>query len=117
MKDTAKRKDLSPLKVYCLSDEREQVQARADAAGLSLSIYLRRVGIGYEIQSILDHQSVQDLAKVNGDLSRLGGLLKLWLVHDPRTADISSTTLRALLKKIEILQNELREIITKVVRK
>jgi hypothetical protein len=32
---------------------------------------------------MLDHAAVSDLAKVNGDKGRLGGLLKLWLVDRP----------------------------------
>jgi hypothetical protein len=83
---------------------------------LSLSVYLRRVGIGYQVQSILDHRSVLNLAKINGDLGRLGGLLKLWLAHDPRTSNISSATLGALITKIEDLQDEMRAIMKKVVR-
>ena len=116
MQDKATRKGSPPIKVYCLPDERAQVQAKADAAGLSLSTYLLRVGQGYEIQGILDHRRVHDLAKVNGDLGRLGGLLKLWLTNDERTASFSLATIRALLAKIEATQEELREVMTKVVR-
>jgi len=116
MQDKATRKGSPPIKVYCLPDERAQVQAKADAAGLSLSTYLLRVGMGYEIQGILDHRRVHDLAKVNGDLGRLGGLLKLWLTNDARTADFTPTTIRTLLFKIEATQDELRGVMTKVVR-
>lgn len=98
-----KRKDLAPIKVYCLLEERHQLQANAEATGLSLSVYLQRVDIGYQVQRIFDHRYVLDLIKVNGDLRRLEGLLKLWLAHDPRTSNISSTTLRALVTKIEDL--------------
>ncbi|MEX3581617.1 MAG: conjugal transfer transcriptional regulator TraJ [Burkholderia sp.] len=116
MQDKATRKGSPPIKVYCLPDERAQVQAKADAAGLSLSAYLLRVGMGYEIQGILDHRRVHDLAKVNGDLGRLGGLLKLWLTNDARTAGFTTATIRTLLAKIEATQDDLREVMTKVVR-
>jgi hypothetical protein len=33
------------------------------------------------IKSILDQNSIADLAKVNADQGRLGGLLKLWLTN------------------------------------
>jgi len=117
MQEKATRKGSPPIKVYCLPEEREQVQAKADAAGLSLSAYLLRVGMGYEIQGILDHRRVHDLAKVNGDLGRLGGLLKLWLTNDERTANFSPATILALLAKIEATQDELREVMIKVVRR
>ena len=79
MIDGTKRKERPPLKVYCFPEERAQIQANADATGLSLSVYLRRVGMGHTPQSLLDHHRVLDLVKINGDLGRLGGLLKLWL--------------------------------------
>jgi len=116
MEEKPTRKSSPPIKVYCLPDERQQVQAQADAAGLSLSAYLLRVGLGYEIHGILDHRRVHDLAKVNGDLGRLGGLLKLWLSNDDRVAGFSVATILALLSKIEDTQAELREVMTKVVR-
>lgn len=116
MHKESKRKDLAPIKVYCLPEERRQLQANAEATGLSLSVYLRRVGIGYQSQSLLDPGSVLDLVKVNGDLGRLGGVLKLWLAHDPRTSNISSATLRALITKIEDLQDEMRTIMKKIIR-
>jgi hypothetical protein len=116
MQDKMTRKGSPPIKVYCLPDERVLVQAKADAAGLSLSTYLLRVGMGYEIQGILDHRRVHDLAKVNGDLGRLGGLLKLWLTMDERVAQFTPATIRALLGKIEATQDELRSVMTRVVR-
>jgi len=116
MQDNVTRKGSPPIKVYCLPDERAAVQAKADAAGLSLSAYLLRVGMGYEIQGILDHRRVHDLAKVNGDLGRLGGLLKLWLTNNARVAEFTPATIRALLAKIEATQDELRAVMMKVVR-
>lgn len=116
MQDKVTRKGSPPIKVYCLPDERAAVQAKADAAGLSLSAYLLRVGMGYEIQGILDHRRVHDLAKVNGDLGRLGGLLKLWLTNDARVAEFTPATIRALLGKIEATQDDLRAVMTQVVR-
>lgn len=116
MQDKVTRKSSPPIKVYCLPDERAAVQAKADAAGLSLSAYLLRVGMGYEIQGILDHRRVHDLAKVNGDLGRLGGLLKLWLTNDARVAEFTPATIRALLGKIEVTQDDLRAVMTQVVR-
>ncbi|WP_017166883.1 conjugal transfer transcriptional regulator TraJ [Xanthomonas phaseoli] len=116
MQGKVTRKSSPPIKVYCLPDERAAVQAKAEAAGLSLSAYLLRVGMGYEIQGILDHRRVHDLALVNGDLGRLGGLLKLWLTDDARVAEFTPATIRALLAKIEATQDKLRAVMTQVVR-
>jgi hypothetical protein len=65
---------------------------------------------------VVDYQQVRALARINGDLGRLGGLLKLWLSHDERTAHIGEATLRALLSKIEATQDEMARIMMAVVR-
>lgn len=114
-KASVTRKGSSPIKVYCLPLEKKQIEAQAKAAGLSLSTFLLSVGLGYEVPGILDNQRVETLAKVNGDLGRLGGLLKLWLSNDPRAANIDHGTVRALLKRIEATQDEMHRIMRGVV--
>jgi hypothetical protein len=66
--DKTTRRGSLPIKVYCLPEERRQIEAKANAAGLSLSAYLVNVGIGYEIRGIVDHKQVEELARINGDL-------------------------------------------------
>jgi hypothetical protein len=56
-----------------------------------------------------------ELARINGDLGRLGGLLKLWLTNDARTAQFGESTLRAVLARIEDTQNKMLEIMKTVV--
>jgi hypothetical protein len=51
------RKGSPPIKVYCLPEERRQIETNANTAGLSLSAYLVNVGIGYQIRGIVDHNS------------------------------------------------------------
>ena len=109
------RKGNPPIKVYCLPEEKAQIEANAKAAGMSLSSYLLAVGQGYKIQGVVDFEQVKELAKINGDLGRLGGLLKLWLSHDPRTRHIDAETLRAVLAKIESTQAEMSNIMTTIV--
>lgn len=110
------RKGSPPLKVYCLPEERAQIEANAQAAGLSVARFLREVGQGYRVNSVVDYAQVRELARINGDLGRLGGLLKLWLTDDARTAQVGAGTLRALLAKIEATQDELAEVMLRVVR-
>ena len=109
------RKGNPPIKVYCLPEEKAQIEANAKAAGMSLSSYLLVIGQGYKIQGVVDFEQVKELAKINGDLGRLGGLLKLWLSHDPRTRHIDAATLRAVLAKIESTQAEMSNIMTTIV--
>jgi hypothetical protein len=109
------RKNSPPIKVYCLPNERMQIEANAQAAGLSLSSYLLKVGMGYRIRGILDNKRVEELARINGDLGRLGGLLKLWLTDDPRTKAFGEAILRAALARIEDTQTEMMAVMRAVV--
>ena len=113
--DKATRKGSPPIKVYCLPDERKQIEANANAAGLSLSTYLLNVGVGYQIRGIIDHKRVEELARINGDLGRLGGLLKLWLTNDARTAQFGNSTIRAVLSRIEATQEQMIEVMKTVI--
>jgi hypothetical protein len=109
------RKNSTPIKVYCLPSEHEEIEALANASGHTKSSYLLRVGLGYRTQTILDNKRVEELLRINGDLGRLGGLLKLWLTDDPRTAQFGEATIRAVLSRIEDTQDEMRAVVRTVV--
>ena len=78
--------------------------------------YLRDVGQGYQIKGVMDYEYVRELVRVNGDLGRLGGLLKLWLTDDPRTARFGDATILALLGRIEATQDEMSRLMKSVVQ-
>jgi hypothetical protein len=117
--DKPTRRD-NPLKVYGLPEEKAHIKAHAMACGNTVSSYLLSVGMGYPIRSILDHQRVTELAKVNADLGRLGGLLKLWLAQDERLSVKNfpniDRTIVAVLTKIDENQERLREIMRLIVQ-
>jgi hypothetical protein len=69
------------LKVRCTPTERAQVEARAKAAGLPLSEYVRVSALHATINSRVDYAAVTTLARNAGELNRLGDLLKLWLLE------------------------------------
>ena len=103
------------LRVPVLPAEEAQIKRLAAAAGLPVAAYLRRVGLGYRLPGILDHRRVEELARINGDLGRLGGLLKLWLTNDERTATFGEATIRAVLAKIADTQDEMHAVMRAVV--
>lgn len=109
------RKSSTPIKVYCLPEEKEQIEAQAKRAGMSAARYLREVGQGYHISGVVDYEQVRELARINGDLGRLGGLLKLWLTDDVRTAQFGQSTILAVLSKIAATQEEMGKVMTKIV--
>ena len=114
--DQKNRKDYQPIKVYCFPDERQTIEQQAQSTGLSKSSYLLRVGMGYHIRSIVDHRQVEELVKINGDLGRLGGLLKLWLSNGKAVPGIDARTLRETLQKIETAQDQMLHLMSKVLR-
>lgn len=109
------RKDSPPIKVYCTADEKSCIEANARAAGMSAARYLREVGQGYRVSGVLDYEKVRELAAMNGDLGRLGGLLKLWLTDDARTANFGQGTIRALLARIERTQDQMTGVMRQVI--
>lgn len=110
------RKDYQPIKVYCYPDERQTIEQQAHSTGLSKSSYLLRVGMGYPIRSIVDHHQVEELVKINGDLGRLGGLLKLWLSNEKSVGGIDARTIRDTLKKIDRTQDQMLALMQRVLR-
>ncbi len=109
-----KRRERHHIKIWCSADEKAAIEGLAKDAGLSASSYLRLIGLGYKPRSVVDMDEVQRLVAINGDLGRLGGLLKLWLTDDPKLdefkPDQMRRIIRGVLSKIEAGQEELREI-------
>lgn len=113
-KKTRPRRELPPIKVWVSVEERAVIQERADQTGHSLSAYLLAVGMNTQIRSVVDLAAVSDLAKVNGDLGRVAGLLKLWLA-DRRGEGASAVDVDSMMVEFRELQAEVRGIMSKVV--
>lgn len=79
-KTTARRRG-KPIEVWVTAEEKATITARAKEAGMARSAYLRALGLNTPVKSIVDLSAVTDLAKLNGDLGRVAGLLKLWLAE------------------------------------
>lgn len=63
------------------AQEKAELTRNAAAAGMSNAAFLRAVGLNTPIQARADLEAVLELVKVNGDLGRVAGLLKLWLAE------------------------------------
>ena len=103
------------LRVPVFPDEKQLIEEQARRAGVSIARFLRDVGQGYRIGGVVDYEQVRELARINGDLGRLGGLLKLWLTNDERTAQFGEATLRAVLSRIEATQDQMGQVMMNVV--
>lgn len=78
------RKGSPAIKVRVLPDEKAKIEALAASVNESASSYLRLVGLGHQPRMMIDLEQARELVRVNGDLGRLGGLLKLWLTDNDK---------------------------------
>ena len=116
MKDHENQARKLRLKVSCTPEEKAQIEANARAAGMSVSRYLRNVGLGYTIQGVIDAELVRQLAKINGDQGRLGGLLKLWLTNSEKLGkedpDQMRRVIHGALDRIMTMQSALLKLVS-----
>ena len=111
MRKVEERRDRNrPLKVFVSERERAGIETRAAATGLSVSAYLRNLGLGFQPHSILDQEAMLALLKVNADQGRLGGLFKLWLSGQSAPAE-EAPEIRKLLDAIEHCQLKIKALI------
>src|SRR4051794_8763176 len=103
------------IKVFVTNDERAAIAALAESANLSLSAYLRAAGLGQQIRSVLDVHAVAELAKVNGDLGRVAGLLKLWLAEQ-RGLGARPREVEQMMNDFRKLQKQSHEIMGRITR-
>uniref|UniRef100_UPI003F4EA510 plasmid mobilization protein n=1 Tax=Bartonella heixiaziensis TaxID=1461000 RepID=UPI003F4EA510 len=94
------------LSVWCTFEEKESIEENAKQTGLSISTYLRTTGQLEPVKANIDYEAVKDLTKLQGDLGRVAGLLKLWLVTNngksgvPNDIDQMMVAFRELQKQI-----------------
>ena len=102
------------------ADEVDAIAGQARAVGMSVGAYLRAVGAGYQPRAVVDQDRIDAMLKVNGDLGRLGGLLKLWLSDDAKLNQFGPGQMRqvilAALRRIDENQGILREVIRRALR-
>lgn len=93
------------LKSYVSEAEFADIKAKAHLCSVSVSEFIKRVSLGYEIKSREDQQARRELLKINADQGRLGGLLKMMILDD----DEHRLDAEKLLEKIRQLQIKLVE--------
>jgi hypothetical protein len=112
------RKGHTPIKVWVTPTEKKAITDNAKLHGLSTSAFLRNVGLGIQVTGKLDQALVMELAKLNADQGRLGGLLKLWLSDDRKLAQFNQAqiidTIEGVLEKIYQMQLKLLDKVEKL---
>ena len=106
------------IQVCVSKEERAIIQGLADETNLSVSAYLKQLGLTYQPVPALDVEHMIDLTKHIANLGRLGGLLKLWLTSDKKLAgekpEELAAAIKGILPTIEHHQKQLNAIIKKV---
>lgn len=102
------------LRVPVLLEEENKIKENATHLGLSVAEYLRRISLAYSVQSVIDKNHILTLAKINADLGRLGGLLKLWLTNDERLKQIAPDVILALLERIKKTQAHMFDVVKRL---
>lgn len=105
------------LRVPVTLVEKVEIKNKASACGLSMAKYMRAVSLGYNIPSVIDSQKIDQLLKINGDLGRVGGLLKMWLTNDVRSKIMSKAEIEDTLYAIRATQHSMLSAIVELKRK
>ena len=109
------RRTVPPIKVWLTPGERAEIAERAKQAGLSLSAYMRTAGLNHPIRSVYDLKAVADLGRVNGDMGRIAGLLKLWL-SEKRGQGARPFDVEKMMTEFRALQTELSAIMRQALK-
>lgn len=96
------------------NDEKAELADRAAQSGLSLSAYMKAAGMNAPIRARADLSAVADLVRVNGDLGRVAGLLKLWLA-EKRGQSARSMDIEKVMIEFRALQASIREKMSAIV--
>ncbi len=70
-------KYLTPIISHVSPKEKNDLKKLAIQTNISLSALVRRLVTGKDLPDATRNEDIRDLVKVNGDLARLGNLLKL----------------------------------------
>lgn len=97
------------IKTYLTEAEYGEIQRLAKQTGLSLSKFVARISLGYQVPSLENQQARRELLKINADLGRLGGLLKQALAQG---AD--KPTISRLLGQLDQRQLELKAAVKRI---
>lgn len=102
------------IKVFVTSEELAEIQEKSTKSGLSMSAFLRAVALNQKVRSVLDLDAVVDMVKVNGDLGRVAGLLKLWLAEKCGQG-ASPIAVESLMNDFRMLQKKMADLMHKAV--
>ena len=118
MNKKSSRQRVRRLQVPVLPVEEAAIKSHATNCRLSVAAYLRSVGLHYQPKTVFDADIGLELVRINGDLGRLGGLLKMWLANDERLKLFGAgqivPKINNLMDEIQLTQRLLFEKVSKL---
>ena len=95
--------------------EKDIIKEKAKGCSLSTAQYMRDVSLGYKPKETKTLEQLQEVIKVNRDLGKLSGLLKMWLSDRIKFDGSERFTMIRILKDIEVTRSKLELAIEKIV--
>lgn len=108
------RKKSARITIRLSPEEKDMIAALAGDCDLSPSSYLRQLGLAYQPKSTIDKQAFDRLAKLNADLGRIGGLLKMWLSSHEKNNYGKQLRVPDMVKTLDKLQKEIADAARKL---
>ena len=105
-----RRERARPLRVFVSPSEREQIEANAALANMSVSSYLRATGLNTPLRSTLDYDSALKMLSVAGDLGKFAGVVKLWL-SQRRGEGVTVADLNLAMREARDVQRQILDLV------
>lgn len=108
------RKKTRIVRTRVTPQEWQVIEALADTCSLSVPEFMRQMALGHTPKSTLDEQAILEMAKVNGDMGRIVGVLKLWLSTDQKSTEAFSYNIPNLVNELRVLKDALRKVLERL---
>lgn len=108
-----KRKRQERIELVLSESEKQTIVQNAEQCGLSISTYLRNLGLGIMPRSLLDADVIQAIVRTHADLSRLRGVVQMGITL---SADkpLSKKDMRSMVRQIDSLQEVLQGLVQRL---
>ena len=118
-KRSSHRQRTHVVHVRVTTAERKELERISTLVAKPVSTYVRTIALGSEIKSKTDERLVLEVARLRGDLGRVGGLLKLWLTNEERFdfesgKNPSSSDVRRVLAQVEHLIGSIEKVVSEL---
>lgn len=97
------------IEVWVTPDEKAAIVQPAASAWMKESAFLRALGLNVPVRSVLDLEAAADLSKVNANLCKVAGLLKLWLA-EKRGVGAAPTAVASMMNDFQTLQKKMCDL-------